>query len=50
MNTKLIEQLQNLERQLFILEMDDFAYCHGNGLTIRELKAQIANIKSQLQA
>lgn len=50
MNTKLIEQLKNLERQLFILEMDDFAYCHGNGLTIRELKAQIANIKSQLQA
>ena len=50
MNTKLIEQLKNLERQLFILEMDDFAYCHGNGLTIRELKAQIENIKSQLQA
>lgn len=49
MNTEqLTNQLKDLERRLFIIEMDDYAYIHGYGLEIDQLRQDIAQIKRQL--
>lgn len=38
-------ELEQLKRQLFALEMDDFAYAHGLGAKIAELQARIAELE-----
>lgn len=49
MNTeKLIQQLKDCEKKLFILELDDFAYCHGKGGEISDLYNKIKALKVQL--
>lgn len=42
------EQIEKLERKIFILEMDDFAYTKGAGAIIAVFEAKIRELKAQL--
>lgn len=49
MNTEqLTQQLKACEERLFVLELDDLAYCHGKGREIRDLYDKIRALKAQL--
>lgn len=49
MNTEqLTQQLKACEERLFVLELDDLAYCHGKGREIRALYDQIKALRAQL--
>lgn len=45
-----IAQVAQLNRDLFILEVDDYAYMHGKGAEIEALRAQIKQLYAEIEA
>ena len=45
---QLIDQLKTLERRIFAIEMDEFAYIHGRGAEIDQLSKEMERIQKQL--
>lgn len=45
-----IAQVAQLNRDLFILEVDDYAYTHGKGADIEALRAQIKKLYAEIEA